>query len=501
MMKFERKNQLEFKSFKNMTILENDNKQSFTKIFDTDKSNWLHFLISLENSHFWPCLYFSDKCFVIFMMPFIPEIYTKEFKAKDDEEKGLLISKTFCFSGCLAFAKHLLEYLSKENLTKADLLKITEFQNILAHAIPYGRVMDHNFLQIKEMLNKQKFSHTDNLINTYINNTESCKIPQYKLYFHEGKQEMELIIEEGIISYQFCKEDMPDFHEIVGQIYCLANFHENPEITLSIQGITKEIFASFRMIIPGKIYKTESIKNDGLKLIFYPKNKLFLLSSYQTNDNFEIPIKGIFQKKEISADLIKILVTLTISKKLVKFIENIEVEMNFKKFYRIIKTNLNIPLGYINYKDKSTLKWEINGNQLNQDNLEFSLTGTVCLISNENPEMEISNKGKNTEENETDVPNLNNGELWKNIDKMKVLLENFCLPENYIVLNFKIKNSLMTNIDINPETISIYPYKKPKIKIVRKSFTSKYYIYDMLNHDFQSFFANYRKKFNEKNNK
>jgi len=501
MLKLDRKNQLEFKSSKNMTIIENDNKQSFTKMFDSEKSNWLHFLISLDNTKFWPCLYFSNNYYIIFMLPFIPEIYTKEFRSKDDEEKGLLISKTFCFHGCLTFAKYLLEYLSKENLIKGDLMKVTEFQNILAHSVPYGRVLDHNFLQIKEMLNKHKFSHTDNLINNYINNPEACKIPQYKFYFHEGKQEMELIIEEEIISYQFCKEDMPDFHEIIGQIFCLANFHENPEITLSIQGITKEIFSSFRMITPGKIYKTESIKNDGLKLIFYPKNKLFLLSSYQTNDNFEIPIKGVFQKKEISADLIKILVTLTISKTLVKFIENIEVEMNFKKFYRIIKTNLNIPLGYINYKDKSTLKWEINGNQLNPDNLEFSLTGTVCLISNENPEIEISNENNNKEENEGELPIPDNSDLCKNFDKMKVLLENFSLPENYIVLKFQIKNSLMTNIDINPETISIYPYKKPKIKVVRKSFTSKYYIYDMLNHDFASFFANYRKKFNEKNEK
>ena len=83
--------------------------------------------------------------------------------------------------------------------------------------------------------------------------------------------------------------------------------------------------------------------------------------------------------------------------------------------------------------------------------------------------------------------------LWKNYDKMKVLLENFSLSENYIVIKFKIKNMLLTNIDINPETISIYPYKKPKIKVVKKSFTSKYYIYDMLNHDLSSFFANYRK--------
>ena len=280
-----------------MTILENDDKQNFTKIFDSEKSNWLHFLISIDNGRFWPCLYFSDKCYIIFIFPFIPDVYSPELKTKDDEEKCFIISKTFCFQGCLTFGKYLLEYLSKENITKADLLKITEFQNILAHSIPYGRVLDHNFIQIKEMLNKQKFSHTDNLINNYINNPDSCKIPQYKLYFHEGKQEMELIIEEEIISYQFCKEQMPDFHEILGQIFCLANFNENPEITLSIQGITKEIFSSFRMITPGKIYKTESIKNDGLKLIFYPKNKLFLLSSYQTNCNFEIPIKGIFKKK------------------------------------------------------------------------------------------------------------------------------------------------------------------------------------------------------------
>lgn len=480
-----------------MTILENQPNQNYTKIFDLDKSNWLHFLISIDEGKIWPCFYFSNKCYVIFMLPYIPEIYSQDFpKLKTEEEKSFFLSKTFCFQGSLTFAKYLLEYLEKENLLKGDLMKITDFHNILAHCVPYGRVLDHNFLQIKEMLNKQKFSHTDNSINNYINNPDSCKIPQYKLYFHEGKQEMELSIEEEIISYQFCREDMPDFHEIFGQIYCTANFQENPEITLSIQGITKEIFTGFRMINPGKIYKTESIKNDGLKLIFYPQNKLFLLSSYQTHENFEIPIKGVFQKKEISADLIKILVTLTISKKIAKFIENIEVEMNFKKFNRISKTNLNIPLGCINYKDKSSLRWEINGNQLNYDNLEFSLTGTVFLISNENLENDISNElisNNKKDEVEGEKKNENSEELSKNYDKMKVLLENFSLLENYLIIKFKIKNILLTNIDINPENISIYPYKKPKIRVVKKSFTSKYYIYDMLNHDFSSFFTNYRK--------
>ena len=115
------------------------------------------------------------------------------------------------------------------------------------------------------------------------------------------------------------------------------------------------------MFNPGKIYKTESIKNDGLKMIFYPQNKTFLLNSYQLNYGFDLPIKGNFQKKEISPDLIKILVNLKISKDLIRNIENIEVEMNFKKFYNITKTNLDIPIGYVTYKDKGSLIWEIKG--------------------------------------------------------------------------------------------------------------------------------------------
>lgn len=128
-----------------------------------------------------------------------------------------------------------------------------------------------------------------------------------------------------------------------------------------MEGISKEIFSSFRMLNPGKIYKTESIKNDGLKLIFYPQNKNFLLCSYRLNSDFEVPIKANFQKKEISPDLIKILVNLSISKNYIKNIKNIEVEMNFKNFLQIARTNLDIPIGSVNFKDKGALKWDISG--------------------------------------------------------------------------------------------------------------------------------------------
>lgn len=472
--------------------MENDSRKSFTQVFDTIKSQWLHYLLSLDNGKLWPCLYFSDKSYKIFVFPFIPQTYSREFLEKPPETQIFELSQTFCFQGCVTFAKFLMDFLVKDGISKADAAKITEFHNILAHSVPFGLVVDHNFSQIKEMLNKQKLSHCDNLVNFYVNNPDSSKIPQYKLYFSEGKPEMELVIEEEIVSYQFCKENMRDFNEIHGNISCLANFQENPEITISIQGITKEIFSSFRMINPGKIYKTESIKNEGVKLIFYPTNKPFLLGTYQTTQDFSVPIRGVFQHKEISAELIKISVNLTVLKKLAKFIENIEVEMNFKKFYRISSTNLSYLAGSLNKKAKNSLKWEIGGNQINSENLEFNLEGTVGLLSDDGPENDIIYETfAKKDENDSELPQ--NDEVYK--EKMKVLLENFSMPENFVVLKFKIKDVLLTNVDILPETVSIYPYKKPGIRIVKKCFAGKYYVYDAVNHDFTKFFANYRKNY------
>lgn len=116
----------------------------------------------------------------------------------------------------------MLEYIRLENISKSEFLKMADIQNILSLAIPYGKVLENNFIQIKESLNKQKLASSNEiLINSYLSNIDSAKIPQYKLYFHDGKQEMELSLEEEIISYQFNNEKMKDFEEING------NFSEN----------------------------------------------------------------------------------------------------------------------------------------------------------------------------------------------------------------------------------------------------------------------------------
>lgn len=95
--------------------------------------------------------------------------------------------------------------------------------------------------------------------------------------------------------------------------------------------------------------------------------------------------------------------------------------------------------------------------------------------------------------------NQNNreAEYLKNNEKYKLLLENYSLPENYIIIRFKIKNLLLSKIDINPEAVSIYPYKKPKVKVTKRSYANKYYIYDLFNYDLSPFETNYGKGFKE----
>lgn len=116
----------------------------------------------------------------------------------------------------------LLEYITLENILKNDLFKISELQNIFSLIIPFGKILENNFYQIKEILNKQKIvSQNETLIHNYLHNQDSAKIPQYKFFFCDGKQEMELCLEEEIISYQFCNEMVQNFQEIIGKITIL----------------------------------------------------------------------------------------------------------------------------------------------------------------------------------------------------------------------------------------------------------------------------------------
>ncbi len=130
------------------------------------------------------------------------------------------------------------------------------------------------------------------------------------------------------------------------------------------------------------------------------------------------------------------------------------------------------------------------GNELTFDNLQFNLTGTVSLISSEESTKKETQQEKELTENIA-ANSKTEPDFSRNYQKFKILLENYSLPENYIIIRFKIKNSLLSKININPDTVNIYPYKKPKIKVEKKSSAHQYYIYDVLNYDFNEFETNY----------
>ena len=117
------------------------------------------------------------------------------------------------------------------------------------------------------------------------------------------------------------------------------------------------------MSTPGKLYKTDNIQKEGVKLIFYPQNKPFQLCCYNTENDITMPLTGSFQKKEVSPDVIKILVTLNINKDISKKIDQLDVEINFKEFHKISLTNINNPVGVVKRKKKDrSLLWQIDGN-------------------------------------------------------------------------------------------------------------------------------------------
>lgn len=61
-------------------------------------------MISIDGYKFWPCLFFFYSTYFLFIFPFINEIFQKDFP-DSEEEKNFIISKSFCFQGCISFAK------------------------------------------------------------------------------------------------------------------------------------------------------------------------------------------------------------------------------------------------------------------------------------------------------------------------------------------------------------------------------------------------------------
>ena len=69
----------------------------------------------------------------------------------------------------------------------------------------------------------------------------------------------------------------------------------------------------------------------------------------------------------------------------------------------------------------------------------------------------------------------------------KKITDNFTMPEDYIDIKFTTKEYLFTKIDINSNMVNIYPHKKPKIKIIKNTYTRNYFVYNMLMNNFQAF--------------
>ena len=97
---------------------------------------------------------------------------------------------------------------------------------------------------------------------------------------------------------------------------------------------------------------------------------------------------------------------------------------------------------------------------------EICLSGQVEIesnmtLKNEKPPKEIHNFFNNYH----DVPSLTKNDVI------------FCLPEKYLIVDFEIKDSLISEMDIHQDNVTIYPLKKFKDNVSKKCNTYRYYIF------------------------
>ena len=175
-----------------------------------------------------------------------------------------------------------------------------------------------------------------------------------------------------------------------------------------------------------------------------------------------------------------------------------------------------IPISY------NLIKKITKGKSISQSNSEISLTGTIYLRKESEAALERSTLSERLAVTKTDeiktndsvleapakiidinTPTRINGESKldsspkkryfprKGYEPSSTLAENYARPEEFVEVHLKLVDYLLTDIDINPSMINLYPPQKPRINIKKKSQSQNFYIFNILNYDLVSFEVNH----------
>jgi len=272
-------------------------------------------------------------------------------------------------------------------------------------------------------------------------------------------------LEERIISYQFNKENVSDFHQIEGKIKCKVDSISDEEISVTIANLNEE---KTNLTIHGVIEKGLIPNQVGTKITFsIPDQKEFDICHYNLDSAPILPIKGTYCRKQLSETQIGLGVELTINEKYKSCIKDLKLQMRLDPFKEIVANHLIPSDGKIEIHQSKLIIWTIPKPQDIKG--EITIKGSISINSSQSGNEEkvlIKDYTKRLQE----TSNINQHKL----DENDLL---FSLPDRYIEVGFDMVDSVLSNISLNPNQVVIYPTRKLDIKVQKYTKSFRYFIF------------------------
>eukprot|EP01113_Clastostelium_recurvatum_P001046 TRINITY_DN10444_c0_g1_i5.p1 TRINITY_DN10444_c0_g1~~TRINITY_DN10444_c0_g1_i5.p1 ORF type:complete len:372 (-),score=2.77 TRINITY_DN10444_c0_g1_i5:12-1127(-) len=358
----------------------------------------------------------------------------------------------------------MLEDVSSLIIPYAPLYKNIHFAELnvfLSSALPFGKMLESNSTLLKAYT-KHSYLHTEPLLQ---------KCPSWRPHTFKGRQQLDLTIRESIVCVQYDHPLVADTWMVSGSVLCRAELEGLPEVTaFVVPPASPDInFISVDPCVQAELNPTHTNK-----YVFVPPLDPFNLCTYGVGQMNKIPLRGFYQMKEISPNVVKILVQLKLDGDINNQFEYCVMHIPFKGRGLISTVQMSPTAGSVALDPSHTmLVWNI-GQKFTGRNLEVALPA------------EISFNGETST-----APLLSSATLgWLSPSAVaateSAILEEqrndpFCREENtYVKLYFKLVGSSLSGLTMDTKRISLFPNARVKIGIENEIYSSSYTIWNSL---------------------
>ena len=148
---------------------------------------------------------------------------------------------------------------------------------------------------------------------------------------------------------------MKTFYKIEGQIFCSTKGNANEEITLTLNNLSNGVCNSFKMGIDGKVEKKKYSGMNSIRIKYFAPNlNNFVLCNYQLLNSEDIPLRGLYQKKRISDDQIRLLIKIIFAERMMKYVSNVKIMSFLGDGITIRNSDLIVDDGVVDFNSEKT---------------------------------------------------------------------------------------------------------------------------------------------------